>query len=293
MNTYQLFANLCESYLPEASSSLDIVNSAPGGAEVIKQLHQKSGLAHDQSYKAVDKIAWSELKDSYRGAWVIILGTSGVGAIRASGGSTGSYEAFTSTGAGVETINDSRGGNVLNFLKGNIGNLKKFYVGNNTTAVKDKQQTRTQRQQGIAGATKITKDTLVTKFKPLWVKSMNASLADIKGMVGTMIKNDAYDKAKKKIDALQRLEKAINDFESGNTEVPSFLNSAVGSAIMMAAAHYYPDTTGDIIRGRYNSGSYDTQHQEGPKQLLADIAAGDTAKLGTILGFFKRNLISG
>jgi len=291
MNTYQLFANLCESYLPEASSSLDMVKTAPGGPEVIKQLHQKSGLAHDQSYKAVDKIAWSELKDSYRGAWVIILGANGVGAIRASGGTTGSYEAFTSTGAGVETINDSRGGNVLNFLKGNIGNLKKFYVGANTTAVKDKQKTRAGRQQGLAGP-QLTRDTLVTKFKPLWVKSMNSALADIKGMVGTMVKNDAYKKAKTKIEALERLENAIDTVESGNTEVPSFINSAVGSAIMMAAAHYYPDTTGDIIRSRYG-GSYETQHQEGPKQLLADIAAGDTAKLGTILGFFKRNLISG
>jgi hypothetical protein len=111
-------------------------------------------------------------------------------------------------------------------------------------------------------------------------------------MVGTMIKNDAYKKAKTKIEALERLENAIDTVESGNTEVPSFINSAVGSAIMMAAAHYYPDTTGDIIRSRYG-GSYETQHQEGPKQLLADIAAGDTAKLGTILGFFKRNLISG
>ena len=264
MNTYQLFANLCESYLTEASSTLDLVKSAPGGGEVIKQLHQKSGLAHDQSYKAVDKIAWSELKDSYRGAWVIILGTNGVGAIRASGGNTGSYEAFTSTGAGVETINDSRGGNVLNFLKGNIGNLKKFYVGGNTTAVKDKQQTRTQRQQGIAGTAKITKDTLVTKFKPLWVKSMNASLADIKGMVGTMIKNDAYDKAKMKIDALQRLEKAIGDFENGNTEVPSFLSSAVGLAIMMAAAHYYPETTGVFTLRSYSSGSHVNFHPQGP-----------------------------
>ena len=291
MNTYQLFANLCESYLPEASSTLDLVKTAPGGPEVIKQLHQKSGLAHDQSYKAVDKIAWSELKDSYRGAWVIILGTNGTGAIRASGGTTGSYEAFTSTGAGIETINDSRGGNVLNFLKGNIGNLKKFYVGANTTAVKDKQQIRTKRQQG-AGGTQLTRDTLVTKFKPLWVKSMNSALADIKGMVGTMVKNDAYKKAKNKIEALERLENAIDAVESGNAEVPSFINSAVGSAIMMAASHHYPDATGDITRSRYG-GSYETQRPEGPKQLLADIAAGDTAKLGTILGFFKRNLISG
>ena len=59
----------------------------------------------------------------------------------------------------------------------------------------------------------------------------------------------------------------------------------------MAAAHYYPDTTGDITKSY--SRNYASAHQEGPQQLLKDISEGDTSKLGTILSFFKRALISG
>ena len=60
----------------------------------------------------------------------------------------------------------------------------------------------------------------------------------------------------------------------------------------MAASNYYPETTGNIERSRYGGG-LSAQFPEGPKQLLQDIANGDTAKLGTVLGFFKRSLISG
>jgi hypothetical protein len=73
--------------------------------------------------------------------------------------------------------------------------------------------------------------------------------------------------------------------------VPGFIETAVGTAILMAAAHHYPEQTGEITKSY--SRSYSSQHQEGPDQLLKDIAAGDTAKLGTILSFFKRTLISG
>jgi hypothetical protein len=59
----------------------------------------------------------------------------------------------------------------------------------------------------------------------------------------------------------------------------------------MTAAHYYPEQTGDINKsyGR----SYSSARSEGPQQLLKDITEGDTAKLGTVLSFFKRALISG
>ena len=59
----------------------------------------------------------------------------------------------------------------------------------------------------------------------------------------------------------------------------------------MAASHHYPEKTGSITRS-YGSG-YNAQFAEGPQQLLKDISAGDQQKLGTVLGFFKRTLISG
>jgi hypothetical protein len=286
----KLFAQFCESYLPEASSSMSLIQQHPGGSQVIKKLHQDLKLAHDQDYKRVEKISWSELKDSYRGAWVIIQGDRGTGAIKASGGNTGSYDAVASVGDSVQQASDSRGGNVIDFLKGEIGGLRKFYVGKNSTTVSDKQKKRADSKAG-AETNKINKDTLVRKFKPLWIKAITAAIADIKGHVANQIKNDAFEKAKRKLDHIEQLQTGLEAIEAGSSEIPSFIESAVNTAILMAAAHHYPEQTGDITRSY--SRSYSSTNSEGPQQLLKDISEGDTAKLGTILAFFKRSLISG
>lgn len=286
---YKLFAQLCES-ITEASTSMNIISGNPGGKEVIRSLHQQQGLAHNQEYRPVDKISWSELKDSYRGAWVIIQGSNGTGAIKATGGTTGSYTALASTGGEVKTATDSRGGNVVDFLKGEIGKLQKFYVGKNTSQVKDLKQKRAERKSG-AGPQVVNQETLVKKFKPLWVKALSSAIADIKGHIATQVKNDAFEKAKKKISQVENLQNALENLESGSQETPEAIRRAVNIAVLMAASHHYPEQTGDIQRS-YSS-SYNATRGEGPQQLLQDISKGDTAKLGTILGFFKRTLISG
>ncbi len=287
----KLFAQMCESVLDEASTSLSLIQGNPGGTEVIKKLHQDMKLAHDQNYKAVPKISWSDLKGNYRGAWVIIQGDKGTGAIKASGGNTGDYMAVASTGGETRSMNDSRGGNVIDFLKGEIGGLRKFYVGQNTTAVTDKQKTRKARQDG-AGAAQVSNDTLIKKFKPLWNRAITAAIADIKGHIANQIKNDAFEKATRKLEYVGRLQNSAEAMETGTLEdAPDFLRSAVQTAVLMAAAHYYPEQTGDITRGYGRS--YSSAQSEGPQQLLKDITDGDTKKLGTVLSFFKRALISG
>jgi hypothetical protein len=293
LENYRLFAQLCEGLITEVSSSLSIVQQNPGGDAVIKQLHTKSGLGHDQTYSLVPKISWSDLKDSYKGAWVIIIGSSGTGAIKATGGNTGNYEAIASNGGEVASANDSRGGNILDFLKSNIGTLKQYYVGKNTSKVADVKRTRAGQQANVGGKA-ITTDTLVKKFKPLWAKAINQAIPDIKGMAITMIKNDAFEKAEKKLALAKSLESAANSIEAGEEDIPSIIKSAVAMAVTMSASHYYPDKTGEITRaGRYGSSGSSPANYEGTTQLLADITAGDTQKLGTILAFFKRNLISG
>lgn len=292
LENYRLFAQLCEELISEVSSSLSIVQQNPGGQAVIKQLHTKSGLGHDQTYKPIPKISWSELKDSYRGAWVIIIGSKGTGAIKAQGGSTGTYDALASNGGEVKSASDARGGNILDFLKSNIGNLTQFYVGINSSKVADVKRTRAIQQHG-GGATAMTSNTLVQKFKPMWAKAINQAIPDIKGMIVTMVKNDAFEKAEKKIALAKNLEHAANQIESGDEDVPFLIRSAVKDAITMSASYHYPDKTGEISRNRYGSREHLPASQEGVNQLLADISAGDTQKLGTILAFFKRNLISG
>ena len=289
---YKTFASLCESYIAEVSTSLNIVQQKPGGKQVVQFLHKEQGLAHDQKYSPTSKISWSDLKGAYRGAWVIVIGSQAVGAIKASGGTTGDYEAVAvdpSTGE-LRKLRDGRGGNILDFLKPMLGKFVSYYVGTNTTTVKDKQRKR-QELNKEPGATAVTQDTIVKKFRPLWVKAMNSAIADVKGMAATMIKNDSYDKAEKKINLLRKLQSAIEAIEAGSEDIPDSIRTAVSSGILMAAAHHYPEQTGEIERSRYG-GSYSANNQEGPRQLLADIAAGDTAKLGTILAFFKRSLMA-
>jgi hypothetical protein len=108
-----------------------------------------------------------------------------------------------------------------------------------------------------------------------------------------MIKNDAFEKAKKKLNHIEALQNGLEQLEAGNSDTPGFLNSAINSAVLMAASHYYPETTGNLDRSRYGSGGLSAQFSEGPAQLLKDIAGGDQKKLGTVLSFFKRSLISG
>ena len=288
--SYQLFAQLLEGYINEASTSMSLISKHPGGKAVIQKLHQDQKLGHDISYSPVAKISWSELKDSYRGAWVIIQGDKGTGAIKASGGNTGDYFAVASSGGETRSMNDGRGGNVIDFLKGEIGKLQKFYVGKNTTAVADKKKKRADATKGLDS--EVSQETLVKKFKPLWARAITAAIADIKGHVANQIKNDAFEKAKRKLNHIEALQNGLEQLEAGNSDTPGFVNSAINSAVLMAASHHYPETTGNIERSRYGGGIA-AQFNEGPAQLLKDISAGDQKKLGTVLSFFKRSLISG
>jgi hypothetical protein len=289
----QLFAQLLEGYVNEASTSMSLIAGQPGGKEVVQALHKDMSLAHDIGYRPIDKISWSDLKNAYDGAWVIIQGTKGTGAIKA--GRNGTYDAVASSGGPVNTTSDGRGGNILDFLKGEIGKLQKFYVGKNTRAVQDKQKKRSADKKGV-GTPEVTQGTLIRKFKPLWARAITAAIADIKGHVANQIKNDAFEKAKKKLEYISRLQNGLEMLEAGEVgggDIPDFLNNAINAAVLMTASHYYPETTGNLERSRWGSGGLNAQFSEGPAQLLKDIAGGDTAKMGTVLSFFKRSLISG
>ena len=287
--SYKIFAQLLEGYVNEDSTSMNLIAGSPGGKEVVLHLHKDMQLAHDLGYSQIDKISWSEIKD--RASWVIIKGANGIGAIK-SGGS--GYDAVASSGGEVKKASDGRGGNILDFLKGEIGKLQKFYVARNSNDVRDKRRKRSELNKD-KGSPEVTQQTLVKKFKPLWSRAITASIADIKGHIANQIKNDAFEKAKRKLNHIEMLQNGLETLESEAyaNDVPGFLNSAINSAVLMAASHYYPDKTGNLERSRYGNAGVAAQFPEGPRQLLQDISNGDTAKLGTVLSFFKRSLISG
>jgi hypothetical protein len=284
MNGTQLFAKLCEGLVFEVSSTLNMVKGRPGGNEVIQKLHREYGLSHEQDYAPITKISWSELKDMSRGAWVIIDGANGVGAIKQQ---SGSYIALASKGGEVDVFNNDRGGNIIDFLKGKIGKLNTYYQGRNTTAVKDKQKSRADAKAGATPG-QVTTSVLMTKFKPMWEKAMVAAMADVKGMIGIMIQNDSFEKAERKLKIVQQLDSGLDKIRYG--DIPDIIEPAVKQAVALAASHYYPDETGEITKS-YGS-SWSSASQDGPRKLLADISNGDMKKMGTVLGFFKRALVT-
>lgn len=291
IESMKLLAQLLEAYLPEDSSAMTMLSPLPGGSAVVQKLHRDLGLAHDQAYQEIDKISWSEIKDTRYGAWVLIKGEKGAGAIKADTRGNGyTSVAFDPATGEVETYSNDRGGNNIDFLKSKIGKLRAFYKGTSTGDLEKKKKNRAELSSKPA-AGEITTDTLIARFRPLWLRAMTAAEADIKGMIATMIKNGAYDKARRKMDQASNLQNAIERLETGTLkDAPTFIKETVSLAIAMAAAHHYPEDTGEIRR---DYRSYTPQFREGPNKLLSDIANGDTAKLGTILAFFKRSLISG
>lgn len=285
----KIFANLCEA-ITEASTTMNIIAGTPGGEQVVKKLHGSMALAHNIEYQSVQRISWKDIKDSYKGAWVIVLGSNGTGAIKTTGGNTGTYETVASDGGDVQTMSNSRSDATLEFLKNQIGRFQKYYVAKNTGYVPDTQRKRAANKV-VPGGGAVTQDTIINKFRPLWERAITAAIADIKGHVSNMIKNDAFEKARNKLANIQSLQNGLDALQSGSKETPDFIRSAVNTSVLMAASHHYPDETGEITRG-YSRG-YSSQNSEGPRKLLTDIAGGDTAKLGTVLAFFKRTLISG
>ena len=223
----------------------------------------------------------------YQGAWVIIQGEKGIGAIKSN---NGNYEALASTGEEPVGLSDGRGGNILDFLKGKIGKLQKFYVGKNTRAASDKRSKRADAKKG-AGVGEVTQETLIKKFRPLWVRAINAAIADVKGHISNMIKNDAFSKAQRKLNHLEKLQNGLEGLELGSSGDPEFISHAVNISVLMAASHFYPEQTGAIQKGYGNR--FSAERSEGTQQLLKDISAGDQKKLGAVLSFFKRALISG
>ena len=287
LESHKIFAQLCEAYVNEASTAMNLIVGKPGGAEVVQKLHKDMKLAHDLGYSPIDKISWSDLKNARNGAWVILQADSGSGAIRAV---NDRYEAVASTGGEVKTFTDGKGGNILDFFKNEIGKPRKFFVAKNTRDVDTKQQKRKETQP--SASSEVTKDTIVKKFKPLWVRAMTAAIADIKGHIANMIKNDAFEKAKKKLNYLDSLYASLDELQAGATDTSEYVDRAVNMAVLMAASYHFPEQTGNIERSRWGGGA-SAQFSEGPQLLLKAISEGDTAKLGTVLGFFKKALITG
>lgn len=303
-----LFVQLLETVILEKSTTIDMVRKVPGANVLIPYMHKNLGLSHDQEYEEVKKLSWSEIKSKNRWGtpglnWVIVRGEQGVGAIAA----TDVYRAIAVYDGQVVNKADERGGNIVDWLKAYIGRIQSYYVGKDSGETKKKKSER-KATKPVPTENYVDVETflylLMKKFKPLWVRALEQAQADIKGFMNSQLKSNAYDKADKKLARLKAIDHAVRAIDDGQNPAErkdrysdpfEIMRVALTNAILMTAHHYYPDETGgfrDRARG-YGRSAHTLNNPSAVAHIFNDIRDGDTKKLGTLLGFFKKGLISG
>jgi hypothetical protein len=299
--SYIIFSQLCESMIQEASTVSNILPGDAAANMLIKVLHSHYSLAHDQKYTQTDNISWNTINDTQTGAFAIIKFAKGVGAIKASTNKQG-YAAVAVTDENLQVSEQqfTKGGDVINYFKQlGLGKIQKLYVGvdQGKLGLKKGQRAEHNKQQQQTGMSSVPK--LLARFRPLWLRAVQTAQADVKGMAVTMVQNNAYSKARKKLERLTELQDLADAIESGEIDQKpryssnvrqEILKTYVTSAVYLAASHFYPEETGNITRG-YRGVNVDDYR--GASKLLDDIGQGDQKKLSVVLGFFKRLLISG
>lgn len=298
MNNYERFSQLCEGIVTEASTAMAEF-SGPGAQEILKYLHTDQALGHDVNLKPVVRPKWADLGNN-KGSWFLISGNKGFAAAKYDAGTYrngGTYQLFASTG-----VPDPEEGNMIysnhaynatdanKFVKDHVGDTKKFYMVGSLYS-SDLRSKRASNQPNDAKQRLIDKEILIKRFKPLFKKILIAARADVSGVVNSMIKNDAYDRAEKKIEHLKLLDRTLQNLENGE-DIPELLRDAVGNSLIMTARYYYPKQTGKIntVYG-YRSNALAPESSDGVKQVLIDIQSGDRQKLSAVLAYLKRSLI--
>ena len=297
---YQLFSQLCESFVTEASAAMQQFDT-PAAQTVLKHLHKEYALGHDiQTDFKGRKPTWSDLKDK-PGSWLLINGSNGfAGAAFLGGTRNGQFKVITGVNGtydtdtpDVQTADFSSVAAATNNLKSRIGTIVSYYFVNSRYS-RDLRFSRTStaaKDQLIGNPSRVTQEYIVKRFTPLFKKILTASKADVKGVIATMVKNDGFQKAQQKAQWLQTIDSTIDALESGT--VTDFLKIAVNNAILMAAKYHYPNDIGNITyrQTHYNMPMYTSANTRGQVLLLEAISAGEKEKLGTVLAFLKRGLV--
>ena len=294
INSARLFVQLLEHIIAEDSSSINKLQGVPGAVPLLKALHNKRKISHDQSYERIKKVPWSELKGNQHA--LLLAGPQGAGVLLSLGDLYNLYVWKTDSGEMEEHVS-SHGGRSIDWFQDRIGNINKMWLGKNLGDIGTKQRVRAKLQPKTLGYTNSNEFArqMLARFKPLWVRSLVGAQNDVKGWVNTQIKNDAFDKAKDKIDHLHALEAAVNAVElHGDLGDNSLVSGAIMHAVSQTTHMYYPEETGGFEIGRYFGNSKPVLvNREVTAKLFTDINNGDTQKLGTLLSFFRKNLVTG
>lgn len=328
--SYKLFGMLCEQIiLNEASSIVPFITNVPNHKEFVKLVHTVLDIPHDFKFEKVPKIELGKdttipgaggmggsrtyvlvgEKETDRvgrgiafqlGAAALIYNNNRreydllVPASPSLQGTEYEHEIVSRIGNFYEFRNITSGKRALAILKLSIGNIKQIYAGGGSN--KKTQELRSKRISRKA-TPRFGSHTLLKKFSPIFKKMLVSAEQEYKGMLNIMIKNGSYKNISEKIEKLKKIKSMINaidTYETGkeairrDSGIQSSLERLITNALVLAARYYYPNETSELVRSHEG---YTSNSSKGIDMILDDIKNGDSAKLSTVLAYFKNGVL--
>lgn len=307
---HRTMTNLLEEILDEDSSINDIsaVRNSPYADALIKKVHQQLAMPHNIKWQQEgNKITWADIKTRSPN-YVIIQGQDGTGAIKWNGSS---WDVVLSSKEGVKTDSDSSINNLFREIKSTIGKITGYWsaIKSGRTSSYNKVSNNREGPVEIKRTARINARTIMKpntldpkasdeqniravmiKLRPLYAKYIEQAIADVKGVIGMALKNDAYNKVRAKLEILNRLKLTQEELLDDPKNVPEKLKEKLRPALYLTASYYYPDETGNFNLGTGYRGRTPERY-EGQRKVISDIANGDTKKLTTLMNYLKQSLL--
>lgn len=299
---------LLREILDEDSSITSAVRSSPYADELIKRVHKDFAMPHDVRWEQLEKVTWADIK-SRSPNYVIIQGQNGTGAIKWNGST---WQVMLAGEDGITSDRDDSINTLFKEIKNTIGKITGYWAAigqgrtsyrgasdNTIGAVDIKRQKRKDSRAMVVNPTTLdpnasrehNTEVILRKLRPVYMRYLEQAIADVKGVVGMALKNDAYGKVSQKITILNNLQNVRQELIDNPDVIPGKIKERLRPALYLTASHFYPDQTGNFALGVHQYGRGQPSSQMGPQQVITDIANGDQKKLITLMNYLKQSLL--
>lgn len=282
--------NLTESTLSK------LIGTSAGGQGLVNALHKTYKLSNDAKFDPIDKISWSWFKAN-RDNFAILVGATGSAGIKTDRNDMYIVVAVGEDGQVHET-RDSRGGNVLDFIKSVIGKTRKIYAARRAVE-QEKIQKRQQQTPAPENAT-YNPDILLKKLRPMIAAYTEKAMASVEGVAIQMIKSGNYTGASKRLDRLQRLSSIVTSLDvedrskiKWDTREIRSLSDVLDKAVKAAYGESNPEGLRQQTDWRGRPSGVDVDSSEKFMAFANGLVRGDQKSLGTVMAYFKQMIAAG
>jgi hypothetical protein len=306
---HSTITSLLEEILDEDSTINSAVRRSPYSDALVQFVHKELAMPHDLQWQEEQKITWADIK-SRSPNYVLIQGQDGTGAVKWDGSQ---WVVVLSSKEGVTKFSDGSINTLFKQIKETIGKVRGYWsainsgittwplaVSTNQTGPVDVKRKERKDARTITNPNTLDPnagsnqnfDAVMIKLLPLYNRYIQQAISDVKGVIGMAIKNDSYNKAKQKLQLLEKLKNTQEELMNNPKTIPEHIKTKLRPALYMTASHFYPEDTGNFTMsaGPYSS-SGRPQNEVGPRKVISDIANGDNKKLVTLMNYLKQTLL--